>query len=202
MEQRSSDWFRQRLGRFTASRITDLMGVKGLGQTGESYAFKLATEIVFGRDEEQIETWDMKRGNELEPKAFDLFCGLHPEYNVQPSEFFPFGDNAGASPDGLIGFDSVLEIKCPRPEKFFRLIAEGESAIDKGYIHQMQMQMMCTNSERAHFFNYIEYNAVPMWHEIIIQRDEQVIELIKQRIDEAAIIRDEFVQYFLTEKQF
>jgi hypothetical protein len=41
-----------------------------------------------------------------------------------------------------------------------------------------------------------------MWHEIIVQRDEQVIELIKQRIDEAAIIRDEFVQYLLTEKQF
>ena len=202
MEQRSSEWFNQRIGRFTASRISDLLGVKGLGLTGESYAFKLATEIVFGRDEEQLETWDMKRGNELEPVAFELFQSLHEFENVQPSQFFPFGDNAGASPDGLVGLDAVLEIKCPRPEKFFKLIAEGEKTIDKGYVAQMQMQMMCTNSQRAHFFNYIEYNSEPMYHEIIVERDEEMINLIKERIKEAAVIRDEYVQYLLNNKQF
>lgn len=202
MEQRSNEWFNQRIGRFTASRISELLGVKGLGQTGETYAFDLAAEIVFGRDEEELETWDMKRGKELEPIAFDLFCSLYPEYNIQPSEFFPYGDNAGASPDGLVGLDAVLEIKCPRPKKFFKLIAEGEKAIDKAYIDQMQMQMLCANSERAHFFNYIEYSNKPMWHEIVVKRDESRIELIKQRIDEAAIIRDEFVQYLINEKQF
>jgi hypothetical protein len=87
MEQRSNEWFNQRLGRFTASRISDLLGVKGLGLTGESYAFKLATEIVFGREQDQLETWDMKRGNELEPLAFELFKSLHEFENIQESKF-------------------------------------------------------------------------------------------------------------------
>jgi putative phage-type endonuclease len=202
MEQRSNEWFNQRLGRFTASRISDLLGVKGLGLTGESYAFKLATEIVFGREQDQLETWDMKRGNELEPVAFELFKSLHEFENIQESKFFPYGDNAGASPDGLVGLDAILEIKCPRSEKFFKLVAEGEKAIDKGYVAQMQMQMMCTNSQRAYFFNYIEYNGVPMYHEIIVERDEKMINLIKERIEEATVIRDEYVQYLLNNKQF
>lgn len=52
MLQRSEDWFEARKGRFTASDIHKLLGVRGLGQTGESYIFEKAVEEVFGLDEE------------------------------------------------------------------------------------------------------------------------------------------------------
>ena len=66
----------------------------------------------------------------------------------------------------------------------------------------MQMQMLCTNSQRAYFFNYIIYNGVEMWHEIIVERDESIIKLIKDRLEEAIIMKKEFIQYLIENKQF
>ena len=205
MEQRSKEWFKVREGRFTASRISELLGVKGLGLTGESYAFEKACELVYGVDEEEnFESFDMKRGTELEPIAFRKFKELK-EFDfldVQETSFFVFGENAGASPDGLVGQDAILEIKCPRSTKFFKLVAKGIEVVDKAYLDQMQMQMMCTNSVRCHFFNYIIFKGKEMWHEIIVERDEKRIELIKQRIDEAVIIRNDYVKYLTENQQF
>jgi putative phage-type endonuclease len=196
-QQKSNEWLDLRAGRFTGSQIHKLMGVKGLGQTGLTYAFEMACEIVFGRnEEEQFESFDIKRGNELEPFAFRKFKELKELdfIEVQNCSFFAYGNNAGASPDGLVSNDSVLEIKCPRPNKFFNLVAKGYDAIDSEYIDQMQMEMLATNSKQCHFFNYIIYNGEEMWHEIIVGRDDVRIELIKQRILEATIKRDEFVE--------
>jgi exodeoxyribonuclease (lambda-induced) len=205
MLQRSSDWFDARKGRFTASDIHKLLGVRGLGQTGESYIFEKAVEEVFGLDEEDtFVSNDMQRGITLEPLAFRKFKELK-EFDfldVQETTFFSFGSHAGASPDGLVGNDAILEIKCPRPTKFFNLVAKGIDAIDKEYIAQMQMQMLCTNSNKAYFFNYIIFNGKEMWHEIEVKRDEKMIELIKNRIDEAIKIKQDFVQYLITNKQF
>jgi exodeoxyribonuclease (lambda-induced) len=205
MKQRSKEWFDARLGRFTASRISELLGVRGLGLTGENYAFEKACELVYGVDEEEdFETFDMKRGTELEPIAFRKFKELKEfEFlDVKEATFFPFGENAGSSPDGLVGEDAILEIKCPRSKKFFKLVALGAEAIDSGYYDQMQMQMMCTNSNRCYFFNYIIFKCKEMWHEIIVERDEKRIEFIKQRIIEATKLRDEFISYLTNNQQF
>jgi putative phage-type endonuclease len=194
-EQRSDEWFKQRLGRFTASEISDLLGEKGLGLTGEDYAFRCACESVFGRDEsEDFESFDMRRGNELEPLAFEKFKELKglDFIEVKQATFFPYSEHAGASPDGLVGNDECLEIKCPRPKKFFKYLIDGK--IDKKYYYQMQMQMLCTNSKRCHFFNYIIFNGKEMHHTIIVERDEKAIELIKTRLEEAIKIKSKFVE--------
>lgn len=203
ISQRSKEWFDLRLGRFTASQIDNLLGVKGLGLTGESYIFEKASEIVFGADEEEsFVSYDMQRGTELEPIAFAKFKELKELEFIDVSEtsFFVLGDHAGASPDGLVGNDAILEIKCPRPMKFFKLIKDNQ--IDKVYMSQMQMQMLCTNSVRAHFFNYIIFNGVEMWHEIVVERDEKIIQLIKDRLSEAVKIKGEFIGYLIDNKQF
>jgi len=202
--QKTDEWFETRSGRFTGSEIHKLMGVKGLGQTGDTYAFEKAVEIVFGRnEEEQFVSFDMQRGIDLEPLAFKKFSEIKALdfHEVQKCSFFPFGRNAGASPDGLVNKDAVLEIKCPKPLKFFNLVAKGAEAIDKEYIYQMQMEMLCTNSQRCHFFNYIIYNGDEFYHEIIVKRDEEAIELMKKRIDEAVIIRDNYVNLLTKNKQ-
>lgn len=205
MLQRSNEWFDARKGRFTASDIHKLLGVRGLGQTGESYIFEKAVEEVFGLDEEDsFVSIDMQRGVTLEPLAFRKFKELKEIdfLDVQETTFFSFGSHAGASPDGLVGNDAILEIKCPRPTKFFNLVAKGIDAIDKEYIAQMQMQMLCTNSVKAYFFNYIIFNGKEMWHEIEVQRDEKMIDLIKERIEQGIKIKQDFVEYLITNKQF
>jgi putative phage-type endonuclease len=204
-QQRSKEWFDERKGRFTASRISELLGVKGLGLTGENYAFEKAVELVYGVDEEEsFVSFDMQRGINLEPLAFRKFKEIKELdfIEVKESYFFPYTDDAGASPDGIVGEDAILEIKCPRPNKFFKLVAKGIDAIDSGYIDQMQMQMLCSNSVQCHFFNYIIFNGIEMWHEIIVPRNEKRIELIKERITEASKLRSEYVQYLTENKQF
>jgi len=203
MQQRSKEWYDIRKGRFTASRISELMGVKGLGLTGENYAFELACEEVFGIEEDSdFISYDMQRGINLEPMAFEKFKSIKElEFiDVQKCSFFVYGQNAGASPDGLVSNDAILEIKCPRNTKFFKLVKD--SIIDKDYIYQMQMQMMCTNSIKAHFFNYLIFNGKEMWHEIVVERDENIINLIKSRIEDATKLKEEFKEYLINNKQF
>lgn len=203
--QRSPEWFKQRYGKFSASEIHKLLGIKGLGETGKSYCFKKAVELLYGEDQsERYESPDMRRGIETEPIAFHKFKELKAEefIEVEETTFFPYGENAGASPDGLVGKDAVLEIKCPRSEKFFRLVVEGKEAIDKEYIAQMQMQMLCSNSVRAHFFNYLIFNGQEFYHEIIVERDEEIINKIKERIEEAVKVRDEYINQLKANVQF
>lgn len=205
LRQRSKDWYETRKGRFTASKIHSLLGQKGLGKTGESYCFELAAEIVFGIDEEDgFESWDIRRGIELEPVAFEKFRDIKYFDFVDVSEayFFPYGDDAGASPDGVTSDGGILEIKCPRPIKFFQIVKDGIEAIDPAYMFQMQMQMMCSNSTHAYFFNYIIFNGAPKWHEIRIERDDKIIDLIKSRIEEGIKIRNDYAEYLIKNKQF
>lgn len=208
MQQRSKEWFDARKGKFTASCISRLMGKETLQKTKdaiENYAFEKAIEIVYGIDEEDTYvSADMQRGITYEPLAFQKFKELKEEdfIEVKEATFFPYGTDAGASPDGIVGNDACLEIKCPRPPKFFKLVAKGKVEIDDNYMWQMQFQMLCTNSNRCHFFNYIIYNGREMWHEIVVERDQEMIDTIISRIEQAAKLRNEFVQYLIENQQF
>ena len=202
-EQRSKEWRAERYGKFTSSRISELLGIKGLGKTGETYAFDMAVDIAYGIDtDEGFVSYDMQHGIETEPLAFEQFAKLKELQFLTVSNcgFYALNANTGGSPDGMVSDNSVLEIKCPKPGKLFRLIADG--IIDQCYIDQMQHQMLVTGSEKAYFFNYAIYNGDPLWHEIIVPRDQSRIDLMKVRIDEAVIIRDEYVKKLLANKQW
>lgn len=198
--QRSFVWYQERYGKFTASKINDLLGVKGLGLTGETYAVEKAIEQLFGEVEEGFTSKDMQRGIDLEPTAADKFAEVYPHLNVQECTFFTYGEHAGASPDRLIDDDAILEIKCPKGKKFFRLVAE--EIIDKVYIAQMQMQLLATGRKRAYFFNYLELDGKVYHHTIIVERDEDMIELIKKRLEEAIIIKNDYIKLLNSKKQW
>ena len=202
MEQRSEDWHNARLGKFTASEIHKLMGIKGLGENGKTYAFEKAIEELYGQVEENFVSYDMERGIELEPLAFNKFKELKSlEFlDVENCGFFNLTDISGASPDGLVSDNAVLEIKCPKAGTFFKLVSDGE--VDKKYFYQMQHQMMCTGKTKAYFFNYFIFQGVEYWHEIIIERDEKVCSLICERIAEANKIKTEYIDKITSNKQF
>jgi exodeoxyribonuclease (lambda-induced) len=200
--QRSNEWHEQRRGKFTASEIVKLLGVKGLGETGKSYAFDKAIEQLFGEMEESFISYDMQRGIDLEPLAFAKFKEIKELEFIEVSNcgFFEYENEAGASPDGLVGNDAILEIKCPRSTTFFKLVATNE--IDSKYYAQMQLQMMATNRNKAHFFNYLVHEGMEYWHEIIIERDEVLCAKIEERIKEALEIKNEYINKLNTNKQW
>lgn len=207
MKQREEEWFKAREGKFTASNISLILTNgrgKPYGISLETLALEKAVEVVFGRDEEEINSFDIERGILLEPLAFNRFKELksYEFIDVKEATFFPYGKHAGASPDGLVGDDAVLEIKCPRRAKFFKIVANGKDEIDPGYYDQMQMQMLATNSKRAHFFNYFTEMGLEYWHEIVVDRDEERIDLIKERIKIATEIKLEYIEKLKKNKQW
>lgn len=201
-EQRSEDWKKERYGCFSASEIYKLLGIKSLGETGKSYAIEKAIEELYGEMEENYVSFDMQNGIDTEPLAFAKFKHLKElEFlEVSNCSFFKFGEHAGASPDGLVSNNSVLEIKCPKSTTFFKLVATNE--IDAKYYAQMQMQMLCTGAEKAYFFNYLIHEGTEYYHEIIVQRDEEMIEKIKYRLEQAIEIKTEYINLINKNKQW
>lgn len=202
MEQRSESWYNARLGKFTASEIYKLMGVRGLGETGKNYAIEKAIEHLFGKNEETFVSYDMQRGIELEPLAFNKFKDIMELkfVNVENCSFLNICDNSGASPDGLVNNNDILEIKCPKNETFFKLVATNE--IDIKYLYQMQMQMLASKGEKAYFFNYIIIDGEEYHHTIEVDRDESIIELMQKRILEASEIKKEYINLINKNKQW
>lgn len=202
-DQRSKEWLDSRVGKFTSSRINELMGIKGLNQTGHTYAFELAIEIVEGRNEDDgYVSYDMQRGIELEPYAFNKFSQLMELRfsTVSKCGFIVLNDNTGSSPDGLVDDDGVLEIKCPTPKVFFKLVLDG--IIDQKHYDQMQHQMYCTGRKKAYYFNYCIYNGVELWHLIEVPRDTQRIWLMRSRINSAIAVRDGIVKQLKENRQY
>lgn len=209
VKQRSEDWFKMREGRFTASQISRLLGKETLKATQKSikaYAHEKAVESIFGREPElEYLPKDMQRGVDLEPMAFEKFAEISErDYFTTTKEcgFFPYNDNAGASPDGLVGDTSILEIKCPQRAKFFKYVIHGANEIDLKYMAQMQMQMLCTDTSLCYFMNYIIHEGREMWHIIEVARDEDMIEVIKNRIDLATAYKLEYINTINNNKQF
>ena len=66
----------------------------------------------------------------------------------------------------------------------------------------MQMQMMCTGREKAYFFNYLIHDGTEFHHEIIVERDEELIAKIVSRLVEAIEIKNEYINKINNNKQF
>jgi putative phage-type endonuclease len=147
MEQLSAEWFAARLGKFTASRASYLMDFKKNGDDGAArtrYIRELAVERLTGKPIQSADSFAMRRGRELEPQAVDAYTLA--TGNVVDFVGFvenPDYPNAGASPDGLIGDDGGLEVKCPLDaSKHLMALIEGSHAEE--YRWQVQFQLMIT----------------------------------------------------------
>lgn len=202
-EQRSEQWHKERTARFTGSQISKLLSPKGLGKTGEAYIFEVVYNSLFSDLEENINTYDMQRGAELEPLAFEKLREILGKkfINIETCGFFPYKDIGGASPDGLTSDDGVIEIKCPKAKTFFNVVANNY--IDPTYYDQMQKEMLSTGRSKAYYFNYfVDLNGKEYWHLIIVARDEKRINLINERLEQARDLATIYKQQILSNKQF
>lgn len=155
IEQRTEEWFKQRLGKVTASRAADVLAklkTGGEAATRKNYKAQLVCERLTGKPQEMFESEPMKWGTEQEPfarLAFEAKTGLI----VEECGFLEHFDlMAGASPDGLIGDTDTLEIKCPNTATHIETLTLGKAP--EKYIPQIQFQMWITQRERCHFVSY------------------------------------------------
>lgn len=147
MEQRSPEWFAARAGMFTASRVGDLMSTLKSGQPGASYHNMVAALVVERITGECVETYTnaaMERGVALEDEAINAYA-FKTMADVQRVGLVISEENEKwrASPDGLIGEQGLLEVKCPMA------MAKHMDALMKGahvteYRWQVQHQMLVT----------------------------------------------------------
>lgn len=154
-EQGSVEWFSQRLGRVTASRISDVMAKtkSGYSATRKNYLMQLLCERLTGRKEESYTNAAMQRGTDLEPMARSFYEG-NQGVAVTEVGFVPCPgiEMAGASPDGLVGDDGLVEIKAPNTAQHVEFLRFGQ--IDGGYQLQMLFQMICTGRKWCDYVSF------------------------------------------------
>lgn len=144
-EQRTDEWFAARLGKVTASRVADLMATTktGYAASRDNLMAQLVVERLTGQQQESYTNASMQWGTEQEPfarAAYEIATGQM----VDECGFVPHPTiaNAGASPDGLVGADGLVEIKCPNTAGIIDALLT--QTVPGKYNTQMQMQMACT----------------------------------------------------------
>lgn len=175
--QGTEEWFKQRLGKVTASKVADVMAKtkSGWGAARANYMAQLIAERLTGNVTESYSNAAMQWGTETEPQARAAYT-FFTDNSVEEVGFVdhPSIDMAGASPDGMVGEDGLLEIKCPNTATHLdTLLGTG---IDGKYIKQMQWQMACTGRKWCDFVSYDPRLPVALQMKITrVERDAELI---------------------------
>jgi putative phage-type endonuclease len=155
MQQNSPEWFAARCGKVTASRIADVVAKTktGVSAMRVNYMAELLAERLTGLPVEGFKSEAMKWGSEVEPEARAAY-EFYRNQTVAEVGFVlhPNIDQSGASPDGFVGNDGLVEIKCPNTATHMDTLL-GQSVPAK-YINQMQWQMACTGRKWCDFASY------------------------------------------------
>jgi putative phage-type endonuclease len=149
MEQRSPEWFAIKAGKVGASSASKI--AEG-GKALESFLLELMAEYYSSAPKERYTNAAMERGIELEPEAraayeFDTWL------KVKEIGFVEYNDYIGCSPDGLVGNDGLVEIKCPGSKVYMQYLMDG--VVNRDYYWQMQMQMLICEKQ---WCDYVVYN--------------------------------------------
>ena len=185
IEQGSPEWFEQRRGKVTASRIADIMAKtkSGYSTSRQNYLMQLLCERLTGKVEESFKSSAMQRGNDLEPEARNWYQ-LETGEIVEQVSFIdhPNINDAGASPDGLVGTEGLIEIKCPNTATHIETLRSKKPS-DR-YYKQMQWQMACTSRKWCDFVSFD--NRLPdnlAYFCVRIDRNEEAIAEIEAEVN-------------------
>lgn len=178
--QGSPEWYQIRLGKVTASRVADVIAKTkgGYAASREKYLADLFLERLTGTTAEGFTSAAMQWGTEKEPEARAAYQF---EKNIRVSQIgfvdHPSIHMSGASPDGLVGDDGLIEIKCPNAATHLKTLKTDRVA--GKYITQIQWQMACTGRQ---WCDYVSYDPrMPAEMQLFIQRvnrdDDRITEL-------------------------
>jgi putative phage-type endonuclease len=170
--QRTIEWHTARLGRLTASRIADATArtKTGWGSSRANYMAELLIERLTGEPAPRYTNAAMDWGTQYESEAITVY-EFEKNATVDPIGFCPHPRiaDSGASPDGMIGLDGLIECKCPQTATHIDILLGA--SIDEKYIKQMQWQMACTGRRWCDWMSYDP--RVPVNLRVVIRRVER-----------------------------
>ncbi len=201
--QGTVEWLMERIGNVTASRVADVISKLKNGspsQARETYKMEVLTEVLTGRATEHYVSAAMDFGTENEPLArtcYEMSKGIEVElvgYVKHPS--IP---RSGASPDGLMGDDGLVEFKVPNTTTHLRYFLDG--VVPEEYKPQMFWQMACTGRKYCDFCSYDP--RLPQEYGLFIvrlERDENVIASMELEVIQFIKEVNEMAQQLLKHK--
>ena len=184
VEQGTPEWFAARLGNVTASRVADVIAKtkSGYSASRENYMAQLICERMTNTVAESYSNAAMQWGTETEPLARAAYES-YADVLVDQIGYVPHPtiERAGASPDGLVGIDSLLEIKCPNSSTHIDTLINEQ--VPSKYITQMQWQMACTGRVWCDFVSFDP--RLPDGLQLFVkrvERDAEYIAMLEQEV--------------------
>jgi putative phage-type endonuclease len=184
IEQGSPEWFAQRLGKVTASRVADVIAKTktGYSTSRDNYMAQLVCERMTNTVAESFTNSAIQHGTDTEPLARAAY-EAHADVLVDEVAMIthPTIEAAGASPDGLVGDDGVLEIKCPNTATHIDTLLTRTGP--GKYITQMQWQMACTGRKWTDFVSFDP--RMPDGLQLFVKRiprDDAYIQMLEKEV--------------------
>jgi len=192
VEQGTPEWFALRLGKVTASRIKDVIATTktGYSTSRDKYMTQLLLERITNTVAESYTNDAMTWGTEQEPFARAKYEGLASTL-VEQVAFVnhPTIPMSGASPDGLVMDDGLVELKCPMSHTHLESILGG---IDDQYMPQVQWQMAVTGRSYTDLCSYdprfpehlqLVVKRIPRDDDYIAKLEKEVIKFLAELDD-------------------
>lgn len=156
IEQRSDEWYAARCGSLGASAIADALSKTKEGKPGSTslnLRAKLVVERLTGIQEDGFKSGAMQHGIDNEDAARMAYEAHTGEFVTQVGLYkHPNLNGTHASPDGLVGEDGLVEIKCPNSATHIETLKTGK--IPTKYQYQMQWQMRCTDRQWCDYVSF------------------------------------------------
>jgi putative phage-type endonuclease len=177
MDQRTPEWYAARLGKVTASRVADLMAKtkSGYSASRANYMAELICERLTGEQAERFQNAAMQWGTDVEPQAREAYEFITAQAVTETGlVLHPKIADFGASPDGLVGPDGLVEIKCQNTATHIETLLSD--AAPAKYLPQMQAQMACTGRAWCDFVSFDPRLPADMQMRVMrVQRDDAFI---------------------------
>jgi len=191
-EQGSPEWLAARLGIPSASMFAKIVTTKGAWSTSaDTYINQLVAERLTGEREEVFQSHHMIRGTELEPDARDLYSLMTDSEVTEVGFCLHDTLAAGCSPDGLIGEDGGLEIKCPAPSTHVEYLRGG--VLPSKYKQQVMGCLWITGRE---WWDFVSYHPTMKPLIVRVERDEEYIAALENCVTKAVHLIEQNVEKF------
>ncbi len=184
-KQGTGPWLWARAGILTASEFDSLMTPlwkKRDGETPQTYILRKVAEACMGIPLSDPSAWVMEQGAILEAEAIPWLEFTH-NLTVQRVGFVTSDDGRiGCSPDGLIGDDGGIEIKCPQPPAHLKYLLGG--VVPKDYLAQVHGSLYVTGRGWWKFLSYSRQFPPMLLH---VERNEEIIAKIDAVVQESLV---------------
>ena len=208
IEQRTDEWFQQRLGKVTASRISDVIAKTktGVSTSRQNYLIQLVSERLTGKKGDSFVNQAMLDGIERESAARELYMQTR-GVSVTEVGFFdhPTIAMSGASPDGAVNaeedgkYAGLIEIKCAIETTYTNTLMS--KSVPSKYIPQIQWQMASV-SPNVKWCDFISYNPnFPDTMQLFVVRVERDNDYIAELEAEVIKFLDEVEQTIIKLKE-